>query len=565
MAGKPSFFERNLRALSAGEPELAARLGAGVSALGRYRFIKARTGDTIPAWMDSTGRARPLHSTVDPRREARRLIGSLDAGAEGFLILLGLGGGYYAEAALEREDVSLVLALDYGIDGLAELFAAKDYTGILSDPRFHLLADAGAEEIGEYIPAVYRPVLSGGVRTLPLRARIDFSPEQFAGAAAAVESAVKKISADYSVQAYFGTRWFSNIVRNLFAAEEAGETPLPRIDQAAIAAAGPSLGVQTRRLRERREEVFLIAVDTSLPVLLAEDIRPDAVVSIDCQHISYYHFFCGLPEHTLLFTDLASPPLVASRSASTRFFSGGHPLTRFVSQTWRAFPELDTSGGNVTYAALSLAEALGARGVELYGADFSYPLGMSYARGAYIYPYFEIRQRRLAPLESLFSSFLYRAPLAKITEGRTWYYETDSLNFYRRRLEEKCPSLNAEVIPVEGLGAPVRIPPRTGNSRPSGTPELFSPPGMTRGAPAVNAAEFLSLYGKKIEGLPAFKAGSAPYLHGCTSGEYAVLTTLLPAAAAIKRRHPGLKGAELLDETKGCCLREIAAVLKARQ
>jgi hypothetical protein len=562
MAG--NFFERNLLALSGRDPQLAARIETAPSAPGRYRFLEARTGEVIPAWVDSAGSAHPLHSAVDPRREARRLIGSLNTGTEGFLILLGLGGGYYAEAALEREDISLVLALDYGITGVAELFAAKDYTGILGDPRFHLMVDAGADKIGEYIPALYRPVLSEGIRTLPLRARTAFSPEQFTGAAAAVESAVKKISADYSVQAYFGTRWFSNIVRNVLAAGEtppplASLAPLERVKRAAVAAAGPSLGGQTREIRERRGELFLIAVDTSLPVLLAEDISPDAVVSIDCQHISYYHFLGGLPENTLLFTDLASPPLVASRSASTRFFSGGHPLTRFVSRFWRAFPEVDTSGGNVTYAALSLAETLGAGSIEIYGADFSYPLGTSYARGAYIYPHFEIRQGRLSPLESLFSTFLYRAPLTKITKDRGWYYETDSLNFYRLRLEEKCRSLNARVIPVEGLGAPLQIPPRTRRPPPGEIPDFFSP-----GAAKMNAVEFLSLYGKKIESLPAFKGAQASWLHDRSAGEYAVLTTLLPAAAAIKRRHPDLKTAELLDETKGYCLRELAAVLKTR-
>jgi hypothetical protein len=414
--------------------------------------------------------------------------------------------------------------------------------------------DLDAGKIEEYIPAVYRPVLSGGIRTLPLRTRTAFAASRFTEAAAAVESAVNKISADYSVQAYFGTRWFSNIVRNILDAGDTG-TPLPPVRHAAIAAAGPSLNVQTRTIKERRDIFFLIAADTSLPALLAEGIQPDAVVSIDCQHISYYHFLAGLPEDTLLFTDLASPPLVASRSAATRFFSGGHPLTRFISQVWRPFPELDTSGANVTYAALSLAEKLGARTIEIYGADFSYPRGMTYARGTYIYPHFEIRQNRLSPFEALFSNFLYRAPLTKVTKDNGWYYETGSLKFYRERLEEKCLSLKARVIPAEGLGAPIHIPPVVN----PGPPDEKTLQHFPSGTPKMKATEFLSLYREKIKRLPAVRENSTLLFKSLTPEEQIILTTLLPAAAAIKRRNPDLKTAELIEETKSYCIREIDA------
>jgi hypothetical protein len=188
-------------------------------------------------------------------------------------------------------------------------------------------------------------------------------------------------------------------------------------------------------LADKRKDLFLIAADTSLPALLSAGLEPDAVVSIDCQHISYYHFMAGIPKETLLFLDLASPPLLTGLGAKTRFFSGGHPLTRYISRYWRPFPEVDTSGANVSYAALSLAELLGARTVELYGADFSYPLGLTYARGSYLYPFFEKSQNRLNSLEALHSAFLYRSPLSKHSgPGASWYYETKPLGMYRQRL-----------------------------------------------------------------------------------------------------------------------------------
>ncbi|WP_043923016.1 6-hydroxymethylpterin diphosphokinase MptE-like protein [Leadbettera azotonutricia] len=540
-------FERNMLALSGKDASLCSRLSAAETTRGYYRFLESRSGETIPARVDASGSAHPLHSLIDPEREGKRLMETL--GNEGLVMLLGLGGGFSAQAALEREETSLVLVIEYNIDSVAELLASKDYVALFQDPRFHLLVDPDPEILEEYILDIYQPVLSGGIRTFPLRARTEYEKEAFIGAGEAVESALEKISADYSVQAYFGTRWFSNVIRNLKKAENS-PSPLSPIRRAAVAAAGPSLNIQIPEIKEKRKNFFLIAADTSLPALVTEGIIPDAVVSIDCQHISYYHFMEGLPEETLLFLDLASPPLIASRSKEPHFFSGGHPLTRYISRAWRSFPELDTSGANVTYAALSLAEKLGAQAIEVYGADFSYPSGLSYARGTYIHPYFEIRQNRLSSLESLHSNFLYRSPLEKkIKSDGSWYYETKSLKFYREKLEGKSLLMNPEIIPAMGIGAPINIAAKNRTYAMSRDLSIFS-----QGPARMKAEKFLALYRQAIEALP-------PIGKDLKDEEQTILTTLLPAAAAFKRRMPLLKPYELIEETKAWCIKEIDSAL----
>jgi hypothetical protein len=383
---KKYFFERNLLALSTGSPEVCSLLPGAETTRNRYKFLESRSGEIVPALTDNNGVSHPLHSIMDPRREAKRLIDSAESG--GFLVILGLGGGYYAEAALERDDTSLVLVIEHDINGLAELLCQRDYARLFGNPRFRLIADVADDELKEYILSLYRPVLHGGIRVIPLRSRTSLDNEYFAKAGKIIEAAIELISSDYSTQSLFGTRWFSNIIRNL---KPAGDfhVSLPPVNSVAVIAAGPSLESQLDTLRNKRKERFLIAADTSLPCLLQQGIKPDAVISIDCQHISYYHFMDGLPEDALLFLDLASPPLLSSRTKNPLFFSGGHPFTRYISKVYRSLPELDASGGNVTYAAISLAEYLGAREIELYGADFSYPEGVTYARGTYIYPFFE--------------------------------------------------------------------------------------------------------------------------------------------------------------------------------
>jgi hypothetical protein len=466
---------------------------------------------------------------VDPRKEGSRL--AAPQADEGFLIFLGLGGGFQVEAALERQEVQQALAVEYGIHGAAELLASRDYTGLFGDPRFHLLVDPPEDVLARFILDAYRPALFGGVRLIPLRTRTSHDQERFSRAAGAVKAALDQLAADYSVQAHFGQRWFANMIRNLFQAERLGGS-LPPIRHAAVCAAGPSLDAQLSLIAERRSSLYLIAADTALPALLHAGLAPDAAVSIDCQHISYYHFMEGIPPGIPLFLDLASPPLLAGRCGNPRFFAGGHPLARYISRYWRPFPEVDTSGANVTYAALSVAERLGAERVELYGADFSYPLGRTYARGTYLYPYFEARQNRLKPLEAHHSAFLYRtSPLEKVQgTGGLWYYETPSLRGYRERLEAKARLPGPEIRAAPGMGAPLVL------VRPQPRPEARPLRLFAAGRARMSAEEFLSAYRRDIAALPLPEGHLARYMAGLDAGAGGVLTTLLPLAAALKRR-----------------------------
>ena len=551
MAGN-GLFDRNLHALSHRNRELYSRLSKPEISVSRYTFRESRSGEIIPSLLDSAGTAHPLHSTIDPRKEAKRLIDSITA--EGFIIFFGLGGAYYAEAALERDNIGMVLVVEYDVPGIAELLNNIDYTRLFEDPRFCLVVDSGGEDLTRKILELYQPVLFGGIRIIPLRARTDLTPEIFIAAGKAVEAAIDKVSSDYSVQVHFGKRWLSNVIRNL---KSAGgiQSSIPPVRKAAVCAAGPSLSLQIPVLREKRETVFLIATDTGLPCLLNAGIPPDAVISMDCQHISYYHFMYGLPEETLLFLDLASPPLLATRSEKIQFFTGSHPLTKYICRVWKPLPELDTSGGNVTYAALSLAEQLGASEIELYGADFSYPSGISYARGTYIYSLFEKHQNRLSPLEAQASSFLYRTPLEKKRGNNSWYYENQTLKFYRERLEEKSGVMEAAVVPIEGKGAPVNIQ-RTRTVARAESKKSFS-----SGKAISDSEEFLLRYKNEIAGLPTPEKNAILYIASLDNPSRSVFTTILPVAAALKKRLVIEDFRELLEVTKAFCIKEIDRVL----
>jgi hypothetical protein len=571
------FFDRNLLALSAHNPALCSRLSSAETTMGRYKFLESQSGEVIPALVDRSGAAHALHSTVDPAREAARLVSTLkedgyDHGrgrSEGgnFVVFLGLGGGFAPMAALNGGDASQVLVIDYDINGIAELFCFREYIALLGDPRFTLLVDPPPHLVESTMLEQYRPALCGGIKVLPLRTRTELDKQKFGAAADEIQSAIEKVSSDYSVQAYFGMRWFSNIIRNLKPAGLQNRSISP-IREAAICAAGPSLDDQIPLLFEQKQkrELFVISADTALPALLSRGLRPDAVVSIDCQHISYYHFMGTDCADIPLFLDISSPPLLSGFSHLPFFFSGGHPLSAYISQEWRPLPLLDTSGGNVSHACLSLAESLGAQRITVYGADFSYPDGKVYAKGTYIYPYFERRQERRSPLEAQLSSFLYRAPFlfpedadatvygASARTGKA-PYETAALRRYRASFVQKAFAMEAEVSAARGRGMPLFID--KPSSRPSNPHSrvfsLFAP-----GKMLMDAHRFLGQYRRGIEALPVFSHGT---FRGLDLNERRIFVTLFPLAAALRHRRPELSIPDLVEAVKRYCVSEIDKIV----
>jgi hypothetical protein len=215
---------------------------------------------------------------------------------------------------------------------------------------------------------------------------------------------------------------------------------------------------------------------------------------------------------------------------------------------------MDTSGGNVTYAAISLADSLGADVIALYGADFAYPLGRTYARGTYINPSFERRQTRLAPYESLASAFLYRsAALKRVYQKNGWYYETPLLTTYRTRLEAKAETLHATVEPADGLGAPIEIRQPAQRPKPAPLFESNHPAHAGLSAPA-----FLAGYCERINALPRVNSGA--YIKRLDAESRLVFATLLPLAAVFKRRNPQLHVADIIEQSRVWSVSEIERV-----
>lgn len=545
-------LEANLAALARGNLSLASTIRSS-AANPSLVFIDARNGALVPAVRLPGGNA-PLHSLYDPVGESRKIMAGL-RGA-GCIVILGMGAGFAIAASLEDAGVSSVLVIEKDASTLRALLEHLPVAGLLQDPR--VFVTAGLEGVRPALLTAWQPALMGGLATAPLRPWCERENQFFTAANREIRAVVDDIRADYSVQAHFGKRWFSNMLLNMEPASSSA-TDLPHLANAHVIAAGPSLEHQLAMLAAPGAPGFLLASDTSLPALRRAGIQPNGVLSIDCQSHGYHHFFQGIPSQSTLFLDLASPHFLARRSTRLTFAASGHPFAVYLDARWKRFPSMDTSGGNVTHAAVSLAWCLGARTITVYGADFSYPAGKPYSRGTYLYDLFESSQTRLLPSESRFFSFLYRtSDTRKERVGASFRYTTDVMLAYRERLLRFMEAIPADVVCVPGEGLALDhaggVPaPREASSREDGW----------RGSqPRCSWSEFLADYADDLAALPVLRHPAGSSFRTLHASEKELWGTLLPIAARVIMESPETaSGAAALDGARQWALSRISRVL----
>jgi hypothetical protein len=524
----PSIFERNLLALSANHPELG-RLISRTPAGRSVELIESRSGLKVPVHRIGE-RSVKTHSTVDPQKEARRFFHSY--GGSGYLVFLGLGGGYHIRPFADSSDPARIVIVEEELSFVRAVLEQIDMRPILLDPRVRLLVGQSASAIKSFLLSDYLPAIYGDLRTVPLRPAVEAGGRYYPDLVRSIRELIGTVADDYTVQAQFGKKWYVNTLANLPAVQGSAVTLRP-VQRVFITGAGPSLESQISELRAIRDSGFLIASDTSLPALRSHGITPDLVLSIDCQLVSYHHFLRGMPDGVPLLLDLASPPVLTRLSRCCAFFASSHPLSLYLSAHWRPLPQIDISGGNVSHAAVSVARFLGARQVVLLGVDFSYPEGKAYSRGTYLYPLFRSQESRLAPLDSLFLALILKnASIMKDRIEGSLRYTTRPLIGYKERLERYLRDWDAEVVALPGRGVPLELQPGDrGVQRREGRI-------LAAGAPNADWRSFLHRYLQDLEALPGPSPPISRYLYELDEGQRSLWLTLYPAAAAF-REHDG--------------------------
>lgn len=397
-------------------------------------IILSKSGSQIPVLQNG----RTIESKYNPEREADQIIQTFEENSS-FFILNGIGSGILLKKTSEIFPNAKIIAVEKTQADLDFLSKINTVSELAANKNIIL---TNINELENCIIQNYVPALHGNIKIFENKAWLNENQDIKDELPNQIQAALKKVSADFSVQAHFGKIWQKNILTNLKIFSSVGnktEGLQPDVNKtAAIIAAGPTLDDYIEELKTGN--YFIIATDTAYSILQKYNITADAAVSLDGQSVSYNHFLEGKKEpsaKTNFFFDLSSNPSTAKKLTEAgnkvSYFVSGHPLSEYANSfSKNQFLKLYSGSGTVTITALDLALKMGFSKIKVFGADFSYPKHKPYAKGSYLDSLYQLAENRLNTSEKQFSKLMFRTELKQTANAVT----TTVLESYKTSFEE---------------------------------------------------------------------------------------------------------------------------------
>lgn len=364
--------------------------------------IISSKGFLIPQFSNGTH----FYSKYNPFRESDFFLEDTEIQESDFLIFFGFGFGYQLEKILDSFPTKQFLVIEENSAAYSFIFSQ------ISPEKFSdkNIIFATFENLAESIKNYFNPLFHSKICIKTMRSWEDFYKQTISYQKDIIFQAFQDKILDTKTQSHFGKQWNTNFWKNLYLLKNYEDAFKEKSfeylvnKKLVVTAAGPSLDKNINNLKLYRDALFILATDTSLPVLQKHKIIPNAVITIDAQEYSLQHYHC-LPKETAIFMDLCSSHNIALNALKNNnplfFIQNGHPLIQYFSLNYQKefFPKIDCGNGTVTIAALSLAHYLQFEDITLLGADFSFPFNKAYANGTYFENNFIISQSRFNSFE----------------------------------------------------------------------------------------------------------------------------------------------------------------------
>ena len=405
--------------------------------------INAKDGTSIPIFFND----KPMFSKYNPSRDVEVFSNHFAELKEKTAVFVtGIGNGLHLSKLLENENISMIFALEYNSESLD---FCKNYLQNSSKFIFCTLENLQQQILENYIPQLHGNFVYQGYKAWILAAAeydANFSEKQIQDS---ILDTLKSVSRDIATQSYFGKIWHKNILQNVYSFYLAQKSELLAIPEdfdttktLAIIGASPNLENQIEELKKHREDFYVISTDTAFPVLLQNEIIPNAVATLDGQSVSTRHFMQKIPENCLLIADFCSNPSIIKKFLQNKkkiaFTNTGHPLSSLF-DFWlcekthkKSIYNVSAGNGTVLQLALDFGFSVGFSKYRLFGADFAYTQNKPYTKGTYFDFQFNSKGTKINSTENLYSELMYKGKL--IVENSV--ITTENLKSYKEYLEK---------------------------------------------------------------------------------------------------------------------------------
>ena len=374
------------------------------------------TGDP-PLVVDATDgktvvfRGKNLYSPTTPLAACRRRVAALDILDRSLVIVPSPLLGHGLPELLHKCGPGCRIVLVELEPQLAALSAQQLPHAVVTDPR---VAVCYAEQLSQLETCFPLTLRSSCERVLlvNLSAGSRLHSEDYSRLVRWLQDEIRRAWQNRMTTMHMARLWFRNLFANLPLLPASRPIESLRVEKPTLVlGAGPSLQELLPQLQQARDQLFVIAVDTALPVLEAHSIAADAVVAVEAQHANLGDFLGVQRSSVLLFADLFSYPAVVRLFPrhNTLFFASRPLETALVGrlESRGLLPLQIPPLGSVGVVAVKLACSICSGAIGFSGLDFSYADGKTHANGA------PMLQRALSSANRLSGDRIYAACLAR--------------------------------------------------------------------------------------------------------------------------------------------------------
>ncbi len=459
--GPRDLFLRNMAALWRTDPSLAQQLDDLPDSL-LDNLVPTRTDAPTVAATSPEGRQVWLHSRYDPRKQAEQFVPELGAD-KGCVVLMGLALGYAAETITERiKGRSMLFVIEHDIEMIFRALHCVDLVEPLRDQRLVLLVRDDAD----YLPNRLEPhqlLLISGVQIVTYDPAVRLAPDFYRDMSQGITDYVAY--ADMSLKTALGNAQITmqNVAFNL-----PTYLSTPPIDMlkglfagcpGILLAAGPSLRKHLGMLGDLSGRAVLCCVQTLFKTLLARNVVPDFVTSLDYSEISK-RFFEGVD-------DFRGVHLVAEPKANNATIDAyGGPISLLDNAYARLCVGDDLAGrqglragATVAHLSFYLLEYLGCDPIILVGQDLAFSDGLYYAPGVATHQNWDAELNRYNSLEMMeWLRVVRNRKILKpgIDVHGNAVYTDDTMLTYLQQFERDFAGCRATVIDATEGGLPKR-------------------------------------------------------------------------------------------------------------
>lgn len=388
MPPEPDFYTANLALLKQNHPHIFATISSREITPTGEVLLSENDQDDLSS--NRAGRLTTSDDTATPEDDTEAFLNLVPPGANGVVVLFGLGLGHAAIALLqERPTVPYLAIFEYDPEVFLQTLRRVDLAKLLSSPK--VLLSVGPEADIDVLKPTSRALQLESIYTLrhlPAYA----AQEGYHKLEAMVMEHLSSLNVGGATNVHFGKLFTSNRFHHLSAIHhqyliEAIENAYENVP-AIVVAGGPSLDKNIHLLREAQGKAVILGVDSVLPSLLKAGVSPDFISSIDPQDLTYEKLAnasLGCLNAPLICMPWVSPKVPKTFPASTVFWTfSAKPIEAWLNHLLGG-DTLTGGAGTVAHLNMLAAIIMGCSPIILVGQDLAFTPGRSsHTRNAFL-------------------------------------------------------------------------------------------------------------------------------------------------------------------------------------